>query len=203
MYGKRYELCKVFKKAAVLTAGSVIAAVGLELFLVPNFITDGGVVGISIILSFLTDFPLGVFIFVFNIPFLIYGLTKLGKKFILSTLFSISVLSVGVTALHSIPVITSDTFLASVFGGVMLGTGVGLVIQSGGSLDGTEIMAIILSKRTGFSVGEIVLFFNLFILSSSGLFFGWDMAMYSLITYFIVITVVDKLLSDDLRNQRR
>lgn len=202
MTGKRSKLHRLLKKVAVLTAGSLIAAVGLELFLVPNFITDGGVVGISIVSSFVTDVPLGVLIFILNMPFLIYGHTKLGKKFILSTLFSVTVLSVGVTALHSIPVITSDTFLASVFGGIILGTGMGLVIQNGGSLDGTEIMAIILSKRTGFSVGEIVLFLNLFILSGSGLIFGWDMAMYSLLTYFIAIKVVDKLLSDDSGKQK-
>lgn len=202
MPGKRYELHRFLKKGAVLSSGSLIAAVALELLLVPNFITDGGIVGISIVSSYITNVPLGVLIFIFNMPFLIYGYTKLGKKFIISTLFSVTVLSLGVTVLHLVPVITSDTLLASVFGGIILGTGVGLVIQNGGSLDGTEIIAIIISKRTGFSVGEIVLFFNLFILSSSGLFFGWDMAMYSLLTYFIAVKVIDKLLSDDLRNPR-
>lgn len=150
MYKKRRGFPGMITKGVVLTAGSLIAAVGLELFLVPNFIIDGGVVGISIISSFITNVPLGVLIFVLNMPFLIYGYTQLGKRFIFSTLFSVTVLSVGVTVLHSTPVITSDTFLASVFGGIILGTGVGLVIQNGGSLDGTEIVAIIVSKKQGF-----------------------------------------------------
>ena len=171
--------------------GSLLAAIGLEIFLVPNFIIDGGVTGISIISSHLTEFPLGAFIFVLNLPFLIFGYNQIGKTFVLSTLFSITVLSLGVTFLHPVPGLTQDTLLATVFGGIILGIGVGLVVRYGGSLDGTEIVAIVISKKSAFSVGEIVMFFNLFILSSAGLIFGWDRAMYSLIAYFIAYKVID------------
>ncbi len=178
-------------KVLFLFIGSTLAAVGLEFFLIPNNIIDGGVVGISIMLSYITNYPLGLFIFFLNIPFLILGYNHIGKTFVLSTLFSLSCLSVWVSILHPLPQLTEDLLLAAVFGGIILGIGVGLIIRYGGSLDGTEIVAIILDKRTGFSVGEIVMFFNLFILTSAGLVFGWDKAMYSLIAYFIAFKMID------------
>jgi len=188
---KRNRYVNYFFKYLFLFIGSILAAVGLEIFLIPNSMIDGGVVGISIMLSHLTKIPLGVFIFVLNIPFLILGYKHIGKTFVISTLFSISSLSIWVTFLQPIPGLTEDLMLAAVFGGIIEGIGVGLIIRYGGSLDGTEIIAIILDKRTGFSVGEIVMFFNLFILSGAGLIFGWDKAMYSLIAYFIAFKVID------------
>jgi uncharacterized membrane-anchored protein YitT (DUF2179 family) len=100
-------------------------------------------------------------------------------------------LSFWVSIFHPIPGLTNDTLLATVFGGIVLGIGVGLIIRYGGSLDGTEIVAIVLNKSSVFSVGQIVMFFNLFILSSAGLVFGWDRAMYSLIAYFIAYKLID------------
>ncbi|MBC8014268.1 MAG: YitT family protein [Sporomusaceae bacterium] len=188
---KRHPYRNFFFKYLFLFIGSILTAVGLEIFLIPNNIIDGGVIGISIMLSYLSHYPLGLFIFFLNIPFLILGYKHIGKTFVLSTLFSISSLSVWVTVLHPIPGLTEDLMLAAVFGGIIVGIGVGLIIRYGGSLDGTEIIAIILDKRTGFSVGEIVMFFNLFILSSAGLIFGWDKAMYSLIAYFIAFKMID------------
>lgn len=191
MIQKKKKMVKFFKKSAFLFLGSVLASVGLEIFLVPNEIVDGGVTGISIMASHLTRLPLGLFIFTLNIPFLILGYYQIGKSFVFSTLFSITTLSIGVSILNPVPGLTNDTLLAAVFGGIILGIGVGLVVRYGGSLDGTEIVAIVTSKRTGFSVGEIVMFFNIFILCSAGLLFGWDRAMYSLIAYFIAFKVID------------
>lgn len=171
--------------------GSILAAVGLEIFLIPNNIIDGGITGISIISSHFTNLPLGLFIFVLNLPFLVVGYKQIGKTFALSTLFSVICLSIGVSYLQPIPGITRDTLLATIFGGIILGAGVGLIIRNGGSLDGTEIIAIIFDKKTDFSVGEIVMFINLFILGGSGLVFGWDRAMYSLIAYFIAYKTID------------
>lgn len=179
------------KKYLLLLVGSILAAVGIEIFLVPNNIIDGGIVGISIIASHVTKLPLGVFIFFLNIPFLILAYKQIGKTFAISTMFSFTSLAIWVTILHPIPGVTNDVLLAAVFGGIVLGIGVGLIIRYGGSLDGTEIVAIILDRRTGFSVGEVVLFFNLFILSSAGFVFGWDKAMYSLIAYFIAFKIID------------
>lgn len=193
MLKKHNKILKTISRVFFMMVGSVLASIALEIFLIPNNVIDGGITGISIILNHLTKLPLGVFIFILNIPFLIVGYKQIGKTFTLSTLFSVIILSIGVTFLHPVERITQDILLASVFGGILLGIGVGLIIRNGGSLDGTEIIAIILDRTTGFSIGEIVMFFNLFILSSAGIVFGWDRAMYSLIAYFIAFKVIDTI----------
>jgi len=179
------------KKYIMLFIGSILAAVGLEIFLVPNNIIDGGIVGISIMLSHVTHISLSTFIVVLNLPFLYLGYMQIGKTFTIATLFSVLSLAYWVSFFHPIPELTHDLFLAAVFGGMIVGLGVGLIIRYGGSLDGTEIIAIIMDKRTGFSVGEIIMFMNLFILGSAGLVFSWDKAMYSLVAYFIAFKVID------------
>lgn len=188
---KKKRVLRVLQKYFFLLAGSILAAAGLEFFLIPNRIIDGGIVGISIIASYLSQIPLGLFTFFLNIPFLIFGYKQIGKSFVLSSVFSISCFSFFVSIFHPIPGLTDDVLLATVFGGIILGIGVGLIIRNGGSLDGTEIIAIILNKRTILSVGQIVMIFNVFILSSAGLVFGWDRAMYSLIAYFIAYKAID------------
>jgi uncharacterized membrane-anchored protein YitT (DUF2179 family) len=171
--------------------GAILVGVGLELFMVPNQVIDGGIVGISIILSHLTGLELGIFLFVLNIPFFILGYKQIGKTFALSTLLGVATMSIATSFFHSIPKVTENPLLASVFGGIILGIGVGLVIRYGGSLDGTEVMAILFTKKLPFSVGQIVMFFNVFILGSAGFVFDWDRAMYSLIAYFIAFKVID------------
>lgn len=189
---KKYRNKFVFIfRVLLIMLGATLASIGLEIFLIPNNVIDGGITGISIMASHITKIPLGVFIFLLNIPFFVIGYKQIGKTFTLSTLFGVICLSIGVSVLHPVSGITNDTLLASVFGGIILGAGIGIVIRSGGSLDGTEIVAIILDRRTSFSIGEIVMFFNLFILGTSGFIFGWDRAMYSLIAYFIAFKVID------------
>lgn len=175
----------------LILIGATLSSIGLEIFLVPNNIIDGGVIGISIISSYLTHLPLGLFTFALNIPFFMIGYKQIGKSFVAATLFAVICLSVGVSFLHPIPGITHDVFLAAVFGGIINGAGVGLIIRAGGSLDGAEIVAIILDKKISFSVGEIVMFFNIFILVGAGFLYGWDRTMYSLMTYFITFKVID------------
>ncbi|UFJ39066.1 YitT family protein [Brevibacillus humidisoli] len=182
---------KILKRMFFIILGAIGVAVSLEEFLVPNNIIDGGIVGISIILSHLTGWALGLFLFVLNIPFLIIGYKQIGKTFALSTLLGVTVLSLSTMYLHPFPPLTEDPLLAAVFGGIILGIGVGLVIRYGGSLDGTEIVAILINKKTPFSVGETVMFFNIFILSSAGFVFDWDRAMYSLIAYYIAFKMID------------
>ena len=182
------------KKYLVLIIGSLIYSAGLEIFLVPNNIIDGGVVGISIMASYLTDIPFGVYMVVLNLPFLYLGYKQIGKTFAISTIISIIALFIFSGFLEPIPGINEDSFLAAIFGGIIAGAGVGLVIRQGGSLDGTEITAIILDRKTSFSVGEVVMFFNLFILGAAGFVFGWDKAMYSLVAYFIISKMIDVVL---------
>lgn len=181
----------LIKKYIILFIGSIIAAIGLEIFLIPNQIIDGGVVGISIMASHLSGYSVSLFLIILNIPFLYLGYLQIGKSFAIATMFSICSLSYWISFFHPIPGLTDDLFLASVFGGIILGLGVGLIIRYGGSLDGTEIVAIILDKKTAFSVGEIIMFFNIFILGSAGLVFSWDRAMYSLVAYFVAFKVID------------
>lgn len=179
------------KKYLSLFFGSILTAIGLEIFLVPNQIIDGGVVGLSIMASHLTSLSLSAYLVLFNLPFLYLGYVQIGKTFAFSTIFSICSLSYWVSVFHPIPELTDDLFLAAIFGGIIVGLGVGIIIRNGGSLDGTEIVAIILDKKTAFSVGEVVMFINLFILGSAGLVFTWDKAMYSLVTYFVIFKVID------------
>lgn len=179
------------KKYVSLIIGSLIYSAGLEIFLVPNNIIDGGVVGISIMASYLTGIPFGVYMVILNLPFLYLGYKQIGKTFAISTIVSIIALSIFSEFLEPVPRITEDYFLAAIFGGIIAGAGVGLVIRQGGSLDGTEITAIILDRKTSFSVGEVVMFFNLFILGAAGFVFGWDKAMYSLVAYFIISKMID------------
>lgn len=182
---------KLAKRIFFIILGAVLMGVGIEEFLVPNRILDGGIVGISIILSHLTGWRLGLFIFVLNIPFFFIGYKQIGKTFALSTLLGITVLSLTTTFLHDWPVFTEDLLLATVFGGIVLGSGVGIVIRYGGSLDGTEILAILANRRLPFSVGEVIMFFNIFIFGTAGFVFGWDRAMYSILAYFIAFKTID------------
>ncbi|MEH7580502.1 YitT family protein [Priestia megaterium] len=181
----------IVKRMLFILVGALLMAVGLEFFLVPNEVIDGGIVGISIILSHLTDVQIGFYIFVLNLPFFFIGYNQIGKTFALSTLLGVIILSIATSIFHDLPVLTGDPLLATVFGGIVLGVGVGIVIRYGGSLDGTEILAILFNKRTPFSVGETIMFFNLFILGSAGFVFGWDRAMYSLMAYFIAFKTID------------
>lgn len=185
---------RIAKRAFFIFIGAVLMAVGLEIFLVPNNVIDGGIVGISIILSHLLGMNLGLFIFILNIPFFFIGYKQIGKTFALSTLFGISILSISTAIFHPVPAFTEDVLLATVFGGIILGAGVGMVIRYGGSLDGTEILAILFNKKLPFSVGEIIMFFNIFILGSAGFVFGWNRAMYSLIAYFVAFKTIDIVL---------
>ena len=182
-----------FKSLPFLTLGAVIAALSIEIFLVPNEIIDGGIVGISIIASYLTKVELGIFTFVLNLPFLILAFKKLGKRFVFSTLYAVSVMS-AVLGILELNKITEEPLLATVFGGAILGLGVGLVLRNGGSLDGTEILSITVSKKLGFSVGQIIMTINVFIFIAAGFVFDANKAMLSILTYFIASKVIDMVL---------
>ena len=179
------------KKYAMIFVGAVIAAFGLEEFLIPNNVIDGGIVGVSIMMETITGMSMGVFLVLLNIPFLFMGYKQIGKNFAIATLVAICFLAVWSEIFDPLEKVTDDPFLAAIFGGVIDGIGVGMIIRAGGSLDGTEIVAIIMDKKSVFSVGEVVMFINLFILSSAGLLYGWDKAMYSLVAYFVISKMID------------
>lgn len=186
------NLKNIFLQGLQLFIGAVIASIGLELFLIPNNVIDGGVVGLSIMGDFLVeDIPFSVFLIVLNLPFLYIGYKHIGKNFAVATIIAVIMLSFCSEVAEEFPKVTEDPFLAAIFGGIIDGIGVGIIMRAGGSLDGTEIVAIIADKHSPFSVGEVVMFINLFILSGAGLLFGWDKAMYSLVAYFVIAKMID------------
>jgi hypothetical protein len=191
LHRNKLPISKLLFRSFFVTVGALFVSLALEIFLVPNKIIDGGIVGVSIMMSFLTGLKLELFLLILNLPFLYLGYKKIGKNFVVTTLFGISMLSLGTLVLYNVPIPTDNPLLASLFGGICLGIGVGLVIRHGGSLDGTEILGILLNKRTPFSVGTIVMFLNIFIFSTAGFVFGWDKALYSLFAYYIASLMID------------
>lgn len=175
----------------MLTIGTIIAAAALELFLIPNTILDGGVTGISIIIYKLFGIKLSLLVIILNIPFIYIGYKNLGKSFLFRTIYSMISFALFLSFFEIIQPVTEEILLATVFGGALLGLGVGLVIHFGGCVDGTESVAIVVSKKSSLSVGQIVLCFNLVIYGVAGFIFGFDRAMYSLLTYFITFNVID------------
>ena len=188
---KNKSIAKIIFSFLILTVGCVIAAFSIGAILIPNLILDGGVNGISIMASQLTGISTSIFIIILNIPFLIIGYKSLGKEFVFKALFAMLVFSGVLYYTETLHIGIEDKLLATIYGGLLLGFGVGLVIRYGGCLDGTEIAAIILSKKSNFSVGQIVLICNVFIYGTAGFLFGFDRALYSLLTYFITFKVID------------
>ncbi len=174
-----------------LTIGAIVAASALQLLLIPNTILDGGVVGISIIINKMSNIPLGLLVFFINIPFIFIGYKRLGKIFFIRTIYTMTIFAILLELFKVLKPITNEMLLATVFGGAILGIGVGLVIRFGGAVDGTEAVALVISKKINLGVGQIVLLFNLIIYSVAGTLFGLDRALYSILTYFITSKVVD------------
>lgn len=186
------DFLKTFIDYIMLAVGAVIAAFAIEEFLVPNTILDGGVIGIGIMIRNLTGISLSILTIVLNLPFLLIGMRKLGKMFVVKAAdFPMAVFSVFVGVFAPLANATQETLLAVSFGGVILGLGVGIVIRYGGCLDGTETVAILLNKKFGIPVGQTVLIINIVIYAIAGVLFGFDRAMYSLLTYFITSKILD------------
>ena len=181
---------------ALLALGSAIAAFAVEEFLVPNTILDGGVIGVGMMISHVTGIPLALLTVILNAPFVILGGIKLGRSFTARAVFSMATFSACVEFFDGWANATGETLLAVCFGGVLLGLGVGIVIRGGGCLDGTEAVAILVSRKTNLAVGQMVLGMNIVIYGVAGVLFGVDRALYSLLTYFITSKVLDMVESE-------
>lgn len=184
-----------------ITTGAMLSAFSIQTFLSPNMILDGGVIGISMIVSKITSLPLSIFTIILNIPFLLIGYKNLGKKFLIKAVYAMLIFSCFLTMFSNVNELTDDILLATIYGGIILGIGVGLVIRSGGCLDGTESVAIIINKNTSFSTGQIIMLFNIFIYLTAGVLFGLDKALYSLLMYFITFKIID-LVSEGLEQAK-
>jgi len=192
---KKEITLEYFKKFFFWTLGAFIVAVALEMFLLPNKIIDGGVIGVSMLVSYVTKLNLGLLIFCINIPFILMAYKALGKKFVINTLIATGLLSIATNLTINLKPVTGDLLLATVFGGILLGLGVGLILRNNASLDGTEMLSIVLSKKLKIvSVGELLMCMNLFVYGAAGFLLGWDRALYSILTYYVASKVIDTVL---------
>ena len=178
------------KNMGQIVLGTAMAVFAMKGFMIPNQFMDGGVTGISILLHEITHINISIFILVFNLPFIYLGFKKIGKTFAVQTSISVALLALGLIFIDIQP-ITKDKLLIAIFGGILIGTGVALVIRSGGVIDGAEVIAVFTKRRTGFSNSEIIMLFNTFIFAGAAFHFGLETAMYSLITYFAATRATD------------
>jgi len=192
---KKEIMLSFIKRAFFLVIGAFMVAVALEMFLLPNKIIDGGVIGISMMTTYLTGWNLGLLIFCINIPFVLMAYKTIGKKFVINTFFAVAMLAIATNVVSQFHHITEDLLLVTIFGGILLGIGVGLILRNNASLDGTEMISLLLSKKLKIvSVGELLMFINLFIYTVAGFVFEWDRAFYSILTYYIASKTIDAVM---------
>jgi uncharacterized membrane-anchored protein YitT (DUF2179 family) len=178
------------KNLLQILVGSGMAVFAMKGFMIPNQFMDGGVTGISILLHEISHINISIFIVAFNVPFIYLGYKRIGKTFAVQTTLAMILLAAGLM-FSDIEPVTTDPLLIAIFGGILIGTGVGVVIRSGGVLDGAEVIAVFTKRRTGFSNSEIIMLFNTFIFAGAAFHFGLETAMYSLITYYSATRATD------------
>lgn len=176
-----------------MVTGVFSAGFGLEGFLIPNGLIDGGVTGISLISNRETGIPFPILLLAINIPFILLGWKQIGKGFSIKSILCIVALAIVVSTVHY-PLITNDKVLIAVFGGFFLGAGIGLAIRGGAVIDGTEILAIFLSRKRSISVGDFIMLFNIVIFSVAAWLYSVEMALYSILTYMAAAKTVDFIL---------
>jgi uncharacterized membrane-anchored protein YitT (DUF2179 family) len=174
----------------LITIGVFSASFGFKGFLLTNHFIDGGATGLSLLISALTNIPLSVLIVSINIPFIILAYKILGKTFAIKTALAISGLAICLALVH-FPVVTKDNILVAVFGGFFLGGGIGLSVRGGAVIDGTEVLAIFLSRKLGTTIGDIIIAINVVIFSAAAYFLSIEIALYSMITYLVASKALD------------
>ncbi|MFL2563994.1 MAG: YitT family protein [Flavobacteriales bacterium] len=180
----------LLKHIFFISLGVLSAGFGLKGFLLPNGFIDGGVTGISLLFEALTNYPLALLIVIINAPFIILGYFQIGKLFTIKSIAAISGLALALIFIDY-PIITSDKLLIAVFGGFFLGSGIGLTIRGGGVLDGTEVLAIYLTKKTGLTIGDLILIFNIIIFAVAAYLLSVETALYSILTYLTASKTVN------------
>ncbi len=196
-----YRLAKGFRKLQItiksyikdfvlIVLGIFSASFGFKGFLLTNKFIDGGATGISLLISALTDVPLSILIIVVNFPFIIMGYKTVGIQFAVKTTLAIAGLALCL-ATFSFPSVTDDKLLVAVFGGFFLGAGIGFAIRGGAVIDGTEVLAIFLSKKSGATIGDIIMVVNVVIFSAAAYLLGIEIALYSMITYLAASKTLD------------
>ena len=186
----KINIVRYFKDFILVCLGIASAAFGLESFLIPNSFIDGGATGISLLITKLTGIPLAVLLVLINLPFVFLGYIVIGKQFAVKTALAIAGLAVCVATVH-FPEITNDNLLVAVFGGFFLGAGIGLSVRGGAVIDGTEVLAIFLSRKFGTTIGDIIIMINIVIFSAAAYFLSIETALYSMITYLAASKTLD------------
>ena len=171
------------KNLLFISAGAGLAVLAMKGFMIPNRFLDGGITGISILLHEIFHFNISILVILLNLGFIYLGYRKIGKTFAVQTTIAVLLLAAGLLFIDIDP-ITKDKLLIAIFGGILIGTGVGLVIRGGGVIDGAEVIAVFTRRKTGFSNSEIIMLINCIIFAVAALQFGIETAMYSIITYF-------------------
>ncbi len=179
-----------FKDFIYISLGVISATFGFKGFLLTNHFIDGGATGISLLISALTKIPLHLLIISVNIPFVVLAYIVLGRTFAIKTAIAITALAVCLATLH-FPDVTSDKLLVALFGGFFLGAGIGLAVRGGAVIDGTEVLAIYLSRRFGTTIGDIIIIINVLIFSTAAYFLSIEIALYSMITYLAASKTLD------------
>ncbi|KLU62204.1 hypothetical protein CEB3_c14240 [Peptococcaceae bacterium CEB3] len=174
-----------------VTFGAVVVGISMNTFIIPNRIADGGVTGIAIILHYLYHWPVGWVVFILNVPLFVLGLKLVGRKFLILSFWGVALLSLTLQVTTHMPVLTKDTLLSAIFGGVLTGVGMGVIFRSRGSLGGTDILAVFLSRTTPLSVGQILLGMDALIFTATAILFRPEAAMYAAIYMFIATRVID------------
>ncbi len=184
------EVSHLFSDIIFIIIGIISAGFGLKGFLLPSSFIDGGVTGISLLTSEVTGISLALLIVLINLPFVILGYSQVGKEFAIKSIVAILGLALVV---HFIPypIVTTDKLLISFFGGFFLGAGIGLAIRGGAVLDGTEVLAIYFSKKTGLTIGDIILIFNIVIFSFGAYILSVEIALYAILTYMSASKTID------------
>ena len=187
---KRIEAIRIIKDMLLIGLGVIMAGIGLKGFLLPNSFLDGGAMGVSLLIEILSGVELSVLIVVVNLPFILIGARQISTSFALKSALAILVLALLVHQI-SIPKVTEDKLLISVFGGFFLGSGIGLTIRGGAVIDGTEVLAITISRKSSLTVGDVIAFFNVCLFAMAVFFTGIETAMYSMLTYLAASKTVD------------
>lgn len=187
---EKFAFRQLIRDCFKMALGVVAAAFGLKGFLLPNSFIDGGVTGISLILTAVTGITFSVLLVAINLPFIFLGMKTVGKVFAFRSLLMIVALSLT-TYYLPFPTMTNDRLLIAVFGGFFLGAGIGLAMRGGGVIDGTEVLAVYISKKTSMTIGDVILVFNLIIFSVGATVFSIETAMYAILTYLAASKTVD------------
>ncbi len=176
-----------------MAIGAFCAAVAIRVFLIPNELIDGGVVGISLILARLYGSSyLSYFLLILNVPFIYLAYRYIRRSFVLYMFVAIVLFALFLSLVQKFPSFAADPLEAIVIGGAMLGAGAGLIIRNGGCTDGTEILAILINRKKGFTVGQVIFFINIFIFGAYGwIFDNWHIALRSLMTYIVAFKMMD------------